>query len=106
MADERKGTLLLRPRFLLFCLYVMCYVALRGYSEIILQQVPVQTDGGRMVQTYIVGSSSEVPRWRRQAYRVVFSPLMVAEEEGRRIMGKGRGLISDAEQYGRSFLPD
>lgn len=105
MADDRKGPLLLRPRFLLFCLYVMCYVALRGYSEIILQQAPVQTDG-RIVQTYIVGSSSEVPRWRRQLYRVVFSPLMVAEEEGRCIVGKGRGLVSDAEQYGRSFLPD
>jgi hypothetical protein len=105
MADDKKGTLLLRPRFLLFCLYVMCYVALRGYAEIILQQAPVQMEG-RMVQTYIVGSSPEVPRWRRQVYRVVFSPLMVAEEEGRRLAGKGRGLVSDAEKYGRSFLPD
>ncbi len=105
MADEKRGTVLLRPRFLLFCLYVMCYVALRGYAEIILQQAPMQM-GDRMVQTYIVSSSSEVPRWRRQVYRVVFSPLMVAEEEGRRIVGKGRGLVSDAEQYGRSFLPD
>lgn len=105
MADDRRGSLILSPRFLLFCLYVMAYLTLRGYGEIVHQEVEARR-GGAYVNAHVVGSSSEVPHWRRQAYRVVFSPLMVAEEEGRRLVGKGRGLVRDAENYGRGFLPD
>lgn len=94
---------MLRPRFLLFCLYCMCYVALRGSGEIVHRAVEFRSPQGVGVQ-HIVGSDPQIPRWRRQTYRVVFSPLMVAEEEGRRILSEGRGWMRSAGEYGRDFL--
>ncbi len=105
MADEKRHSLIFSPRFLLLCLYIMCYVALRGYDEIIYQAVDLSA-GREVVKEHIVGSSPLVPRWRRQAYRIVFSPLMVVEEEARRLADKGQGLVQNASEYGRSYLPD
>lgn len=104
MGEANKGSLLLRPRFLLFCLYFMGYLALRGNGEIVHQFVSAQRQEGAG-REYIVGPNPEVPRWRRQTYRVFFSPMMVAEEEGRRLASRGRGLLRDAEEYGRGFMP-
>lgn len=105
MADDRRGSILLTPRFLLFCLYVMAYMTLRAYAEIVHQPYDARV-GSAIVRQHLVGSSPDIPRWRRQVYRVVFSPLMVAEEEGRRLKDKGEGLVQDAGDYGRSYLPD
>lgn len=80
----------------------MAYLTLRAYSEIVYQPIGVRLSG----REHIVGSPPKVPRWRRQAYRVVFSPLMVAEEEGRRLKDKGEGLVEEAGDYGKSYLPD
>ncbi len=89
--DERRGSMLLRPRFLLFCLYIMLYIIVRSNSEIVYQSVTV--DGFPVRREHIVGADYSIPRWRRQLYRVFFSPLMVAEEEGRRLMARGEGLV-------------
>lgn len=105
MSDESRGSILFHPRFLLFCLYVMGYLTLRAYGEIVYRPADMQV-GGRIVREHVVGSSLNVPRWRRQAYRVFFSPLMVAEEEGRRLKDKGQGLVEQAGDYGRNYLPD
>lgn len=105
MADERRGTFLLRPRFLLFCIYVMAYMTARAYGEVVYQTMDLRR-GNQVVQEHMVGSNPAMPRWRRQAYRAVFSPLMVVEEEGRRIMSRGSGLLRDAREYGRDYLPD
>lgn len=103
MSDIIRAPFFLRPRFLLFCLYVMCYVALRGYGEILHQEAMVDNRGRR---EYVVGSNRAVPRWRRQMYRAFFSPLMVAEEEGRNLLSRGRGLVRDAGDYGEGFFSE
>lgn len=100
MAGEGKGTLLLRPGFLLFCLYVMAYFTTRGYGEIIYSPMAVR-GGGASTAEHVVGVNYDIPRWRRQMYRAVFSPLMVAEEEFRRLAAGGKGMIQD----GRDMLP-
>lgn len=105
MADDRRGSLLFSPRFLLLCLYVMCYLTVRAYGEIVYLGVDSRF-GSRFVSNHIVEPSNHIPRWRRQVYRVVFSPLMVVEEEGRRLKDKGTGLVEEAGDYGRSYLPD
>ncbi len=103
MADEaRGGWFLFRPRFLLFCLYVMCYVSLRGSGEIVHQAADVR--GAGFGREHIVGADRSLPRWRRQTYRIFFSPLMVAEEEGRRLLDRARGLVRDAGDYGSGLL--
>ena len=100
MADEtRREWFVFRPRFLMFCLYVMGYVALRGSGEIAYQAAEVRGPAGSG-REHIVGADYSLPRWRRQTYRTLFSPLMVAEEEGRRLLDRARGLIRDAGDYG------
>ena len=105
MANDARGSVLFNPRFLLFCLYVMCSLTVRAYGEIVvLGANPMfgkQTPGARIVEP-----ASQIPRWRRQGYRVVFSPLMVAEEEIYRLKAKGAGLVEEAGDYGRNILPD
>lgn len=83
----------------------MGYLTLRSCSEIVHQAVDMRS-GTRIVKEHVVGSSPGAPRWRRQLYRIAFSPLMVAEEEGRRLKDKGAGLAREAGDYGRSYLPD
>jgi hypothetical protein len=97
MADENRGIPVLKPNFLLFCLYVMFYLTLRGNGEIIHQAADVRA-GAESRRIHIVGAEQNIPRWRRQAYRIFFSPLMVAEEEGRVLLAEGKnaaGLAGD-----------
>ncbi len=104
MADDRHGgSLILRPRFLLFCLYCMGYVALRGSDEIMHQIAELRTPEG-VAEQHIIGPNPVSPRWRRQACRVAFSPLMVVEEEARRVFSDGRGWMRSAGDYGRDLL--
>ena len=91
MADENRGTPILKTNFLLFCLYVMFYITLRGNGEIVHREAEFRS-GASVGRMTIVGAEHAVPRWRRQAYRVFFSPLMVAEEEGRRLFAESRAL--------------
>gem|GEM_PF-1889029 len=105
MADGNRGSILFSPRFLLLCLYVMCYLTVRAYGEIVCLGVD-QSFGSYVGGNHIVEPAGQIPRWRRQAYRAVFSPLMVVEEEARRLKDKGAGLVEEAGGYGRSYLPD
>lgn len=89
MASENRGNMFMRPKFLLFCLYVMAYVTIRAAGDLVYQPAR-NPDGG--VQ-YIIGSNFGLPRWRRQIYRACFSPLMVVEEETRRLAADGRDLL-------------
>ncbi|MDR1535475.1 MAG: hypothetical protein LBU64_10325 [Planctomycetota bacterium] len=96
MPAENGNSPALKINFLLFCLYVMFYLTLRGNGEIIHQEVDLRTGGG-IARIHIVGAGQEIPRWRRQAYRIFFSPLMVAEEEGRHFLAEGRELMGMPE---------
>ena len=98
MAGERKPMFLFRPRFLLFYLYVICYAVVRSYGEI-GYRVSEYPSGGVKVREHIVAVSGSLPRWQRQTYRVIFTPLMVAEEEG-------RNLTAQAAEYSGSLLED
>lgn len=104
MADDRRQPMVYRPRFLLVCLYIMCYITLRGYGEIVSQVTDVRVDNV-VSRRVIIGSDPTVPRWRRQVYRALFSPCMVIEEEGRRLATEGKGLVREAGDYGRGFMP-
>lgn len=105
MAEGRKPFLFFRPRFILFCLYVVGYVALRHYGEIIQQAVDKRVDGV-VTKEYIVASALTVPRWRRQLYRASFSPLMVVEEEVMRVYTGGGNIIREFVEAARGYLPD
>ncbi|MDR1518737.1 MAG: hypothetical protein LBU23_01145 [Planctomycetota bacterium] len=92
MADENRGSPVLKTNFLIFCLYLMLYITLRGNGEIIRREADVRVEGG-VRRVHLVGAEQEIPRWRRQAYRIVFSPLMVAEEEGRALLTEGGNVV-------------
>ncbi len=81
----------------------MGYIALRGSGEIIHQSAELRGAFGAG-REHIVGADRSLPRWRRQVYRIFFSPLMVAEEEGRRLVDRGRGMLQDAGEYGSGLL--
>ncbi|MDR1612055.1 MAG: hypothetical protein LBT97_04640 [Planctomycetota bacterium] len=99
------GLFLFRPGFLLLCLYAMVYVMLRTNGEIVSRN-PSAYQGGTAYTEYVVCPDPALPRYRRQFYRAVFSPFMVAEEEGRWLGSRGRGLIERVGEYGRRLLPD
>lgn len=100
MANESRGNLFMRPRFLLFCLFVMAYITVRSGGELVYQPAR-NPDGGTH---YIIGANIGIPRWRRQLYRALFSPFMVVEEEGRRLASDGLGLALAAGDYGHELL--
>lgn len=92
MANEKKPPFIIRPRFLLFVLYLIVYVGLRYRDEMIVQTVGSQEGG-----TYqMVMPNMQHPRWRRQLWRAVFSLPMVVEEEGRRAAMMGDGFFGGA----------
>ena len=104
MAEEKGRSFILQPRFLLFCLYVMAYVCLRAYGEVVHETRAGTSLFGRRGADHVVGASAKVPRWRRQVYRIAFSPLMVAEEEGRRLGDAAVELVQQAGDYGKGLL--
>lgn len=120
---------LFKPAFLLFCLYVMGYLTIRSYGEIAYQQLannPSQSPpqyqqspsgrgggggggrGGDNTRDAMITTNPTIPRWRRQLYRAIFSPLMVAEEEGRRFAStqRGQNLLREAEDRLRGLGND
>lgn len=97
MADSPRGSILLRPKFLLLCIYIIGFWALRSSDEIV-SQTGIVNAGGTPTNMYVVGASPGIPRWRRQVYRVAFSPLMVAEEEVHTLIDKGLGATRQIRQ--------
>jgi hypothetical protein len=83
----------------------MSYLTVRAYGEIVHQVAEVRGVNA-VTREYIVGSDPSVPRWRRQVYRIVFSPLMVAEEESRRIAANAKGYVRDIGEFGQGLLSD
>lgn len=82
-AEHRKPFFLFRPGFVLLCLYVAAYAWLRADGDIDMQSVTLPSPGG--TETFrLVGPNPELPHWRQQLYRAVFSLPMVVEEEGRK----------------------
>ena len=92
MAEEKKKSALHRPKFLLFLLYVGGFVFLRFYGHIVFQSAEVRGTPG-LAREYVVGTNPMLPRWQRQVYRAIFSPLMILEEEGRRVADQGMGDV-------------
>jgi hypothetical protein len=88
-----------------FLLYAMVYVILRSKGDVVHQRVPAQRDGQNYTEI-VVGPDYNLPRWQRQLYRAVFTPLMVAEEEGRWLGTQGRDILKKAGEIGRQFLLD
>ncbi|MDR3078014.1 MAG: hypothetical protein LBV15_04540 [Planctomycetota bacterium] len=70
-----------RKKTLLLVLYIIGYAAFRWNGDIVHQEVDLRASSviGRR---HIVGAGPALPHWLRQTHRVLFSPLMVAEEEG------------------------
>ena len=99
MADSRGGhrSLLFNPKFLMFCLYVTAYIALRLYGEIVLQQVRAPLANGGIGEFRMVSASPALPHWRQQVWRAVFSAAMVVEEEGEPVLGIARQLYSQRQ---------
>ncbi|MDR3210359.1 MAG: hypothetical protein LBU79_00385 [Planctomycetota bacterium] len=100
-----RGSLLGNARFLLFCLYVMAYLTLRAYGEVIYRTRSFRLDN-QLSREFVVAASPLSPRWRRQLVRAFFSPLMVVEEEGRSLVEQGRGAVSETESLVRDYSSD
>lgn len=92
MADNRKPPVHRRPRFLLCCVYIMGYVILRMYGDIVNQTTQIRVETQSHVAS-VVAPDPSIPHWRQQVYRGFFSPCMVVEEEAKIIANGGSGGI-------------
>lgn len=101
MAEQTKkrGFFLLRPGFLFLCMYIMAYTVLRNNGEIVYSYG--RTQQGASV--HMVNPNPEMPHWRRQVYRLVFSPIMVSEEESRSLAVRGRKFADQAQAYAQQY---
>ncbi len=120
MAGEHsKIFFLFRPKFLLFCLYVAAYILLRTHGEIVFQQVSIPGGNGGVQVFRMASASPDIPYWRQQVWRAVFSAAMVVEEEGQPLIIRVRRLVDTAQERsgegslidravdaGRSLLPN
>lgn len=95
MASDRnhKPFFLFRPGFVLLLLYVAAYWCLRNYGEIVVQSVFLP--GSHVYR--VVSPHPEIPQYRQQLWRALFSLPMVAEEEGRKLSERGREVYQNAE---------
>ena len=82
---------------LLTALYMGGYGWLRATGEIGHVRPLAGAPDGR----HCIGAGWDKPRWRQQAWRALYAPLMVMEEEGRRL-GDGGG---PAAGRAASFAP-
>ncbi len=110
MASEHhhKPFFLFRPGFVLFLLYCGAYWYLRTHGEIAVQSVFLP--GAQVYRA--VSPHPEIPFYRQQAWRALFSLPMVAEEEGRKLTERGRtmyenaeGTVRDGIEGARQYLP-
>ena len=102
MDGEQKKPRRFGTKSFLFCLYVAGYIALRHYGEVTHQRLGGSNNAP---DQHIVGVRTDFPRWKRQAYRAAFSPLMVAEEELRLLADRGLSVVDAVERFGRGYLP-
>jgi hypothetical protein len=105
---NHKPFLLFRPGFVLLLLYCGAYWCLRNAEEIVVQSVFMP--GSRAYR--VVSPHPEIPFYRQQLWRALFSLPMVAEEEGRRVTERGRSMYESAEgtvrdgiEGARQYLP-
>lgn len=89
MADDRKRRSGIRSKFFLFLVYVAAYVFLRYNGDIVIQQIALPAPGGGVEVFRMVGAHPDLPHWRQQTWRALFSLAMVGEEEGRKFIGGG-----------------
>lgn len=86
-----------RHRFLMLCLYVAAYATLRYHGEVVVQNVNMPTQFGIQTQQ-MVSAHPNLPYWRQQLYRAVFSLPMVIEEQGNRAARSAQGAAYGAAQ--------
>lgn len=100
MSERRKPPLLLRPRFVLFVLYIALYVLLR-MSGIVEARVLKESAGIPYFQPAVVAPNQGKPRWQRQTLRAAFSLPMVLEEEARLAVERAQSLATQKveEEY-------
>lgn len=98
MANEkRRLPFFMRPMFLLFILYVIVYVGLRHREEMVVQ--PISLPAMRGAAYNAVTPNPTLPFWRQQIWRACFSFLMVIEEEGRKIVDMGQGVVGNVPGF-------
>ncbi|MCC8190608.1 MAG: hypothetical protein LIP77_08245 [Planctomycetes bacterium] len=102
MADPKKRRSPARTFVVFLVVYAAGYGGLRASGEIVSQTARVQVESAAAVE-YLVGSDPLLPRWRRQAYRTLFSPLMVVEEEVHRSGGVA-GLVRNTGDFFRDIF--
>jgi hypothetical protein len=105
---NHKPFFLFRPGFVLFLLYCGAYWWLRTNGEIVVQSVFLP--GSQVYRA--VSPHPEIPFYRQQLWRALFSLPMVAEEEGRKLTDRGRAIYENAEgtvrggiEGARQYLP-
>lgn len=86
-AEHHKPFILFRPNFILLCLYVGAYAWLRSADQI------VERGAGPL---WGIAAAPDLPHWRRQAWRALFSLPMVLEEEARRHEDVARDFYEEA----------
>ncbi len=94
-AEHHKPFFLFRPGFILLCLYVAAYAWLRSAEQIVMQSVALPSVRGTDVFR-MIGPNPDMPHWRQQTWRAVFSLPMVVEEESRRHENTARKLYEEA----------
>lgn len=96
MSDDRENE---RRRYRFFfrvfkvMVYAGAYLCLRYYNEIGVQNITLS----RTSQFRVVSANPQLPYWRRQVWRALFSLPMVVEEEGLRAKDRAQGVVRDAQ---------
>lgn len=96
MSDHRERYANSRRRFFMLCLYVGAYATLRYHGELVEQNFNMPTQFGIHAQQGL-GANPNLPYWRQQMYRAVFSLPMVIEEQANRAARKAQGAVHGAE---------
>lgn len=102
MSDKKKPPLLLRPRFVLFWLYVFLYALLRMAG--IIEAREYQGSDSWFLKPAAVAPNPDKLRWQRQTLRALFSLPMVLEEEARLAAAKGQSAVTERveDEYRRA----
>lgn len=88
MSDERRRKSWLRSKIFWLFLYVIAYLLLRAKGEVAVQQIALPAPGGGVEVFRMVGAHPDLPHWRQQLWRALFSFAMVGEEEGKKFLDK------------------
>ncbi|MDR1745600.1 MAG: hypothetical protein LBS30_07605 [Planctomycetota bacterium] len=94
-AEYRKPFILFRPGFILLCLYVAAYAWLRSAGQIDMQAISLPSLRGTDIFR-MIGPNPDMPHWRQQLWRALFSLPMVVEEEARKHEQTARKVYDEA----------